>query len=411
MMPQVVRHDLEAWPVHAPACLGPATLVLADGRVFRGLGFGARATAVGEVVFNTAMSGYQEIVTDPSYTGQLVCLTVAEVGNVGVNVDDEESRGHGSAGLIVRSLAPAPSNYRATGDLPAYLAARGMPGITELDTRALTRHLRDAGAIMAALSTDGTEIATLLAMARSAPSMAGQDLTRQVSTPRRTTWDSPSWGVTAPATDVHVVCWDFGVKLNLLRRLRDEGARVTVMPTASTAEEILAQRPDGVLLSNGPGDPAAVTGVIRELKRLLDATDVPIFGVCLGHQLLALALGGRTYKMKFGHHGGNHPVRHEASRRIAITSQNHGFAVDIDSLGSGAALTHLNLFDGTAAGLRLRDRPISSVQYHPEASPGPHDASDLLTGFVAQVRRHLLRPGLRPGLAAGLSSGRDATRS
>jgi carbamoyl-phosphate synthase small subunit len=210
---------------------------------------------------------------------------------------------------------------------------------------------------------------------------------------------------------VHVVCWDFGVKLNLLRRLRDEGARVTVMPTASTAEEILAQRPDGVLLSNGPGDPAAVTGVIRELKRLLDATDVPIFGVCLGHQLLALALGGRTYKMKFGHHGGNHPVRHEASRRIAITSQNHGFAVDIDSLGSGAALTHLNLFDGTAAGLRLRDRPISSVQYHPEASPGPHDASDLLTGFVAQVRRHLLRPGLRPGLAAGLSPGRSATRS
>ena len=394
-----VRHDLDAWPVHAPDCLGPATLVLADGRVFRGLGFGARTTVVGEIVFNTAMSGYQEIVTDPSYTGQLVCLTVAEVGNVGVNVDDEESRGHGSAGLIVRSLAAAPSNYRATGGLPGYLAARGLPGITELDTRALTRHLRDAGAIMGALSTDGTPIEALLERARSAPSMAGQDLTRQVSTPTRATWDSPSWGVTPPAADVHIVCWDFGVKLNLLRRLRDEGARVTVMPTHSTATEILAQRPDGVLLSNGPGDPAAVTGVITELARLLAATDVPIFGVCLGHQLLALALGGRTYKLKFGHHGGNHPVRHEASHRVAITSQNHGFAVDIDSLGSGAALTHLNLFDGTAAGLRLRDRPVSSVQYHPEASPGPHDASDLLTGFVGQVRRHVARNLQRPPTA------------
>jgi len=401
-----VRHDLDAWPVRAPDCLGPAALVLADGRVFRGLGFGARATAVGEVVFNTAMSGYQEIVTDPSYTGQLVCLTVPEVGNVGVNVDDEESRGHGAAGLIVRSLAEAPSNYRATGGLPAYLAARGAPGITELDTRALTRHLRDAGAIMGALGTDGTPIATLLELARAAPSMAGQDLTRRVSTPRRATWDSPSWGVTPPEGDLHIVCWDFGVKLNLLRRLRDEGARVTVMPSASTAEEILAQRPDGVLLSNGPGDPAAVTGVIRELERLLAATDIPIFGVCLGHQLLALALGGRTYKLKFGHHGGNHPVRHEGSGRVAITSQNHGFAVDIASLGSGAALTHLNLFDATAAGLRLRDRPVASVQYHPEASPGPHDASDLLTGFVAQVRRHRRHPpGPGPRAHAGPSAG------
>jgi len=403
-----VRHDLDAWPVHAPDCLGPAALVLADGRVFRGLGFGARATAVGEVVFNTAMSGYQEIVTDPSYTGQLVCLTVAEVGNVGVNVDDEESRGHGSAGLIVRSLASAPSNYRSTDSLPAYLAARGMPGITELDTRALTRHLRDAGAIMGALSSDGTPIETLLAMARNAPSMAGQDLTQQVSTPRRVAWDSPSWGVTPPAADLHIVCWDFGVKLNLLRRLRDEGARVTVMPAAVTAAEILAQRPDGVLLSNGPGDPAAVTGVITELGHLLATTDVPIFGVCLGHQLLALALGGRTYKMKFGHHGGNHPVRHEASHRVAITSQNHGFAVDIASLGNGAALTHLNLFDGTTAGLRLRDRPVSSVQYHPEASPGPHDASDLLTGFVGQVRRHVARNLIRPPVGV---AGRPASRA
>ena len=379
-----VDHDLGA----AAARLGPAALVLADGRVFRGLGFGARATAVGEVVFNTAMSGYQEIVTDPSYTGQLVCLTVAEVGNVGVNGDDEESRGHGCAGLIVRSLAERPSNWRATGDLPGYLAGRGLPGITELDTRALTRHLREVGAIMGALSTDSQDIAALLARARAAPGMEGQDLTRRVSCPQRAGWDAPSWGVTAPATDVHVVCWDFGVKLNLLRRLRDEGARVTVMPTGSTAAEIAALRPDGVLLSNGPGDPAAATGVVRELRELLARIDVPVFGVCLGHQLLALALGGRTYKLKFGHHGANHPVRHEDSRRVAITSQNHGFAVDMASLGGTAALTHVNLFDGTTAGLRLRDRPIASVQYHPEASPGPRDAADLLTGFVAQVRRH-----------------------
>jgi carbamoyl-phosphate synthase small subunit len=365
-----------------------ALLVLADGRVFRGVGFGARTTAVGELVFNTAMSGYQEIVTDPSYTGQLVCLTVAEVGNVGVNVDDEESRGHGCAGLIVRSLAPRPSSWRATQDLPGYLEARGLPGICELDTRALTRHLRDAGAVMAALCTEGRGVEELSRMAREAPSMAGLDLTPRVSGRARSAWDSASWGVTPPAADVHVVCWDFGVKLNLLRRLRDEGARVTVVPTGTRAAEIVALRPDGVLLSNGPGDPAAATGVIAQLKLLLASLDVPVFGVCLGHQLLALALGGRTYKMKFGHHGGNHPVRHEDSGRVAITSQNHGFAVDLASLGDGAVLTHRNLFDDTAAGLRLRDRPVASVQYHPEASPGPHDASDLLTGFVAQVRRH-----------------------
>ncbi len=365
-----------------------ALLVLADGRVFRGIGFGARTTAVGELVFNTAMSGYQEIVTDPSYTGQLVCLTVTEVGNVGVNPDDEESRGHGCAGLVVRSLAARPSNWRSTQDLPGYLAARGVPGICELDTRALTRHLRDAGAVMAALCTDGQGVEALLRLAREAPAMEGQDLTLRVSGTQRSSWDSPSWGVTPPAADVHVVCWDFGVKLNLLRRLRDEGARVTVVPTGTSAAEIVALRPDGVLLSNGPGDPAAATGVITQLRRLLASIDVPVFGVCLGHQLLALALGGRTYKMKFGHHGGNHPVRHEDSGRVAITSQNHGFAVDIGSLGEGAALTHRNLFDGTTAGLRLRDRPIASVQYHPEASPGPHDASDLLSQFVAQVRRH-----------------------
>jgi len=392
-----VGSDSDRQDSGAAAELGPAVLVLADGRVFRGVGFGARATAVGEVVFNTAMSGYQEIVTDPSYTGQLVCLTVAEVGNVGVNVDDEESRGHGCAGLIVRSLAERPSSWRATGDLPGYLAGRGLPGVTELDTRALTRHLREAGAIMGALSTATHDVDALLAMARAAPSMEGQDLTRRVSAPRRATWDEASWGVTPPACDVHIVCWDFGVKLSLLRRMRDEGARVTVMPTGATAAEIAALRPDGVLLSNGPGDPAAATAVIRELRELLGMIEVPLFGVCLGHQLLALALGGRTYKMKFGHHGANHPIRSEDTGKVAITSQNHGFAVDLASLGSGAALTQVNLFDGTAAGLRLRDRPVASVQYHPEAAPGPHDAADLLTAFVAQVRRAAQGRARAPG--------------
>jgi len=387
-----LRVDLTEWPVQAPQCLGPGVLALADGRVFFGLGFGARTTTVGEVVFNTAMTGYQEIVTDPSYTGQLVCLTASEIGNVGVNPDDEESRGHGCAGLLVRSLAARPSNWRSRGDLPEYLERRGLPGLCELDTRALTRHLREAGAVMAALSTETTDVEQLIALARAAPGMEGQDLTREVTTARRYAWDEASWQVKAPATDVHVVAWDFGVKLNLLRRLRDEGARVTVVPASTTAAEIVALRPDGVLLSNGPGDPAAVVGVIAELKELLARTDVPIYGVCLGHQLLALALGGRTYKLKFGHHGGNHPVRHEDSRSVAITSQNHGFAVDLRSLG-GAALTHVNLFDGTCAGLRLRDRPVASVQYHPEASPGPHDAADLLTGFVAQVRRERERKG------------------
>jgi carbamoyl-phosphate synthase small subunit len=380
------RLELAEFPVKAPQCLGPGVLALADGRVFHGLGFGARTTTVGEVVFNTAMTGYQEIVTDPSYVGQIVCLTAAEVGNVGVNPDDEESRGHGCAGLVVRSLAPAPSNWRARGDLAGYLARRGLPGLSEIDTRALTRHLREAGAIMAAISTDSTDVEALVALARKAPGMEGQDLTRQVTTARRYAWDEASWEVEPPAADVHVVAWDFGVKLNLLRRLRDEGARVTVVPAGTTAAEIVALQPDGVLLSNGPGDPAACTAIVAELKQLLASTNVPIYGVCLGHQLLALALGGRTYKLKFGHHGGNHPVRHEDSRGVAITSQNHGFAVDLRSL-SGAALTHVNLFDGTCAGLRLRDRPIASVQYHPEASPGPHDAADLLAGFVTQVRR------------------------
>lgn len=374
------RPDLEDSPRRG-------ALVLADGRVFRGIGFGARATVVGEAVFNTSMTGYQEIVTDPSYTGQLVCLTVPEVGNVGVNPDDEESRAHGCAGLVVRAISPQVSNFRATEDLPGYLARKGIPGLAEVDTRALTRHLREAGAVMAALSSEDDDAARLLALARAAAPMEGLDLTGRVTTRTRYGWDQPSWRQAPPAPDVHVAVWDFGVKLSVLRRLRDAGARLTVMPAGSRAADLLALQADGILLSNGPGDPAAATRIIAELRALLAAATVPIFGVCLGHQLLALALGGRTYKMKFGHHGGNHPVRREDTRAVAITAQNHGFAVDLASLAGEAVLTHVNLFDGTVAGLRVRGRPIASVQYHPEAGPGPSDARDLLIDFVAQVRR------------------------
>ena len=382
------RPDLDAPAPATTARLGRGALVLADGRVFRGVGFGARATVVGEVVFNTAMTGYQEIITDPSYTGQLVCLTASEIGNVGTNPEDEESRGHGCAGLIVRSLSPVVSNWRSTADLPTYLARRGLPGLAEVDTRALTRHLRDAGAVMAALSSETDDVEQLLALARSAPVMEGQDLTGRVTTQAPYSWDAASWQVKPPPADVHVVAWDFGIKQSILRRLRDAGARVTVVPARTRVSEVLALKPDGILLSNGPGDPAAATAIIAEVKALVGGRDAPpIFGVCLGHQILALALGGRTYKMKFGHHGGNHPVRDEATKAVAITSQNHGFAVDVQSLGGDAVLTHLNLFDRTCAGLRVRGRAISSVQYHPEAGPGPSDAAGLLSEFVAQVRR------------------------
>jgi len=368
---------------------GVGALVLADGRVFRGLGFGARATVVGEVVFNTSLTGYQEILSDPSYRHQLVCLTASEIGNVGANPEDDESLAFGAAGLLVRSLSPLASNYRASEALPAYLERRGIPALAELDTRALTRHLREAGAVMGALSSETDDVDALLRLARAAHPMEGMGLAVEVGAQEPFTWERPSWRLggdaPTPAGDVHVVVLDFGVKLGILRRLRDEGARVTVVPGTWSADQVLALRPDGVLLSNGPGDPAALPGPIAVIARILAARPaMPVLGICLGHQLLALALGGRTYKLKFGHHGGNHPVRRGG--RALITAQNHGFAVDLASLGDRAERTDEHLFDGTVAGIRLRDRPVSSVQYHPEASPGPHDASGLISDFVAQVR-------------------------
>jgi carbamoyl-phosphate synthase small subunit len=374
---------------------GEAVLALADGRTFRGVAFGARATAVGEVVFNTSHTGYQEILTDPSYRGQLVCLTVSEVGNVGCNPEDDESGGPAAEGLVIRSLSPTVSNWRATQSLPALLAARGLPGISEVDTRALTRHLRTCGAVMGALSTDGRPLAELIELARAAPSMEGRGLAHEVTARGVYAWDEPTWEHVAPLASAHVVVLDFGVKRNILRHLCDQGLRVTVVPSRTSVDDVLALAPDGVLLSNGPGDPAALVDVVANVRSLVDREpSLPVFGICLGHQLLSLALGGRTYKLKFGHHGGNHPVREEASEGVRITSQNHGFAVDAPSLAKagGAAVTHVNLFDDTVAGLRLRDRPLWGVQYHPEASPGPHDSTHLFREFAEVVRRRIASP-------------------
>lgn len=371
------------------ADLAPAVLALADGTHWRGLAFGARTRVVGEVVFNTALAGYQEIVSDPSYRGQIVCLTVAEVGNVGCNPDDDESRGFGAEGLVVRSLSPVASNWRARATLAETLAARGIPGIAEVDTRAITRHVRIHGAMMGALATDGSDVASLIAAARGAAPMQGRALAEEVSTRAAYRWTTPTWpaqSAAEPRARVNVV--DFGVKLNILRHLTDRALAVTVVPASGGVEAWRAGDPDGVLLSNGPGDPAALPAIVAEIRRLVDDDrELPIFGICLGHQLLALALGGRTYKLEFGHHGGNHPVRAERRRAVQITSQNHGFAVDAASLAAagGAEVTHVNLFDRTVAGLRLRERPILGVQYHPEASPGPHDAAELFDEFAELV--------------------------
>jgi carbamoyl-phosphate synthase small subunit len=349
----------------------PALLVLADGAVFEGEAFGRvpdGGVSTGEAVFNTVLSGYQEVITDPSYAGQVIAFTYPHIGNYGVNAaDDEAARPHCS-GVIVRDLADAPSNWRSQGSLEAFLTGHGVAGITGIDTRRLTRHLRDHGSVPCAFGTASES--DLAAAARAAPSTDGRDLVSTVTTTAVLTRGSGPY---------RVVAYDFGIKEAMLRQL-GELATVTVVPAATPADAVLALGPDGVFLSNGPGDPAALPGIIGEIARLVDDGSVPIFGICLGHQLLASALGATTYKLPFGHHGGNHPVRRTATGRVEITSQNHNYAVAADSLGA-TEVTHVNLNDGVIEGLRSTDLPAFSVQYHPEAGPGPHDARYLFEEF------------------------------
>ncbi len=349
-----------------------AVLVLADGATFEGEAVGATvpgAVTTGEVVFNTALSGYQEIITDPSYAGQIITFTYPHIGNYGVNPDDDESARPHCAGVVVRELSRRASNWRATGELSGLLRRHGVAGIAGIDTRRLTRHLRGAGAIPGAFGTD--ERVVRAAAAAAAPT-DGIDLVATVTT------DVP-YVVGDDGAPFSVVAYDFGIKRMILRHLVGAGCRVEVVPASTRADEVLARRPDGVFLSNGPGDPAAVAGAASAVQGLLGT--VPVFGICLGHQILGLALGGHTYKLPFGHHGGNHPVRHESTGRVEITSQNHNYAVAADSLPD-VELTHVNLNDGVVEGMRVRDRPAFSVQYHPEAGPGPHDARYLFDDFV-----------------------------
>lgn len=367
-------------------------LALEDGTVFIGRGFGARATVVGEVVFNTAMTGYQEILTDPSYRGQMVVMTCPHIGNVGVNEEDVESDRPQVAAFIVRALSPAVSNWRAKESLDAYLARHGVPGLQGIDTRALTRLIRTKGAMKGALSTEeGIDPEALVEMARAWEGLEGRDVVREVTcaAPYEWTEGSGRWQPYGfhpdPEPRYHVVVYDFGVKRSILRRLVDRGCRVTVVPAYTPADEALRLRPDGILLSNGPGDPAGLPGIVNTVRRLLE-TGIPMFGICLGHQLIAQAIGARTYKLPFGHHGSNHPVREEATGRVRITAQNHNYAVDPDTLNPREAIiTHINLNDGTVEGLALRDRPVFSVQYHPEANPGPHDADPLFDQWVQRL--------------------------
>jgi carbamoyl-phosphate synthase small subunit len=373
-----------------------ARLALEDGTVVRGRAFGARVDeGAGEVVFNTALTGYQEVLTDPSYRGQIVVMTAPEIGNVGWNAEDMESPRAWLSGFVVRELSPIVSNWRADSPLGKVLAEAGVPGIEGVDTRLLTQKLRDQGAMRGIITTtpaDKLSDAALVDRVRRSPTLEGRDLVREVTAPGVYTWDEGSWhhaevGHQRRPRDKHVVAYDFGIKRNILRRLVDSGCRVTVVPAQTPAAEVLALEPDGVFLSNGPGDPAAVSYAAEACRRIVDKK-VPLFGICLGHQILGLALGGSTYKLKFGHHGANCPVMDLTTRKVEITAQNHGFAVDVDSLRGKAELTHVNLNDNTVEGMRLGDRPAFSVQYHPEASPGPHDASYLFDRFLTLIERN-----------------------
>lgn len=374
---------------------GRATLALEDGRVFNGRAAGARTRRGGEVVFNTSLTGYQEVFTDPSYAGQIVCLTYPHIGNVGANSDDEESGKPYIEALIVREFSPLASNWRSKESAQQYLERHGVPVIWDMDTRALVRHLRDAGALRGVVATDGSPAEKLIAEARALPTMAGRELASRVSSAKRYDWTRGSIelaeriagkkaaGESGPRH--RVVAYDFGIKQNILRLLIDHGCEVTVVPAKTSADDVLALKPHGVFLSNGPGDPEPITYAIKNIQKLLGR--VPIFGICLGHQLCGLALGGKTFKLKFGHHGSNHPVKNLLTQKVEITSQNHGFCVDPDSLpSSDVEITHVNLNDHTNEGMRHRSLPLFSVQYHPEASPGPHDARYLFDDFVKMMR-------------------------
>jgi carbamoyl-phosphate synthase small subunit len=368
-----------------------AVLVLADGTVFRGRSIGAHGAAVGEVVFNTAITGYQEILTDPSYCRQLVTLTYPHIGNTGVNDEDRESAGIHAEGLIVRDVPRLHSSWRAQGDLRTYLQKNGKPGIADIDTRKLTRILREKGAQNGCLMAGDVDFEQALQRARSFPGLAGMDLAKVVTTEKPYEWTDGRWHLgkgyeRTPSGQeqgrFHVVACDYGVKHNILRMLVDRGARVTVVPAQLPAKEILRMKPDGVFLSNGPGDPEPCDYAIEAIGEILDATRVPVFGICLGHQLMGLASGAKTLKMKFGHHGANHPVKDLDSGRVVITSQNHGFAVDPATVPSTLRPTHVSLFDGSLQGLARTDRPAFCFQGHPEASPGPHDIGYLFDRFA-----------------------------
>ena len=368
-----------------------AVLVLRDGRVFRGRALGAVGETTGEVIFNTAMSGYQEILTDPSYRGQIVAMTYPLIGNYGINDEDVESRRVWVNGFIVKEASAAPSSWRGRTGLDDYLKANGVVGIQGIDTRALTRHLRDHGAQDGIVSSTGEDVAQLVERVRTLPGLVGRDLVKEVTVDTPFTWREGPWDIArgyqpAPPSDCRVVAFDAGMKTNILRQLAATGCEVTVVPADAPAAAVLEMKPDGVFVSNGPGDPEAVPYLVESVKGLIGK--VPVFGICLGHQIVGLAAGGRTFKLPFGHHGANHPVKDLATGKVEITSQNHGFAVDPESVARGCwEPSHVNLNDHTCEGLRHTELPVFSVQYHPEASPGPHDSNYLFHRFRELMKR------------------------